>query len=133
MASPQNIDDLEVVGYANALKESMLPSVVPPVFRLKIDCNRTFVPPYSFNAGLLYNSTELPQTELRDRSEAGEITLFAEPFPARTGFELWIDQSFHENYEPKYEAWKNYAPSQAGQPSSRGRAKKRRFGRGRAV
>jgi len=37
MATPWNLDDLEIVGYADVLKETVLPSVVPPVFRLKTD------------------------------------------------------------------------------------------------
>lgn len=104
MESPWNLDDLEIVGYANVLKETMLPSVVPPVFRLKTDVQRAFVPPYSFNAGFLCNATEVPQPELLELRDAGEITLFDEAFPAIANLELWIDQSFREHYEPRDEA-----------------------------
>jgi hypothetical protein len=31
MESPWNVEDLEIVGYANVFKETMLPTVVPPV------------------------------------------------------------------------------------------------------
>ena len=31
MTPPWNLDDLEIVGYADVLKETMLPGVVPPV------------------------------------------------------------------------------------------------------
>lgn len=30
MAAPLNVNDLDIVGYANVLKENMLPTVVPP-------------------------------------------------------------------------------------------------------
>jgi hypothetical protein len=77
----------------------MLPSVVPPVFRLKTDAQRAFLPPYSFNAGFLCNATEVPRSELEELRDSREITLFDSAFPARAGFELWVDQSFQCNYQ----------------------------------
>ena len=99
MATPWNLDDLEIVGYADVLKETMLPSVVPPVFRLKTDAQRAFLPPYSFNAGFLCNATEVPRSELEELRDSREITLFDHAFPARAGFELWVDQSFQWHYQ----------------------------------
>jgi hypothetical protein len=99
MATPWNLDDLEIVGYADVLKETMLPSVVPPVFRLKTDAQRAFLPPYSFNAGFLCNATEVPRSELEELRDSREITLFDNAFPARAGFELWVDQSFQWHYQ----------------------------------
>jgi hypothetical protein len=99
MATPWNLDDLEIVGYADVLKETMLPSVVPPVFRLKTDSQRAFLPPYSFNAGFLCNATEVPGSEMEELRDSREITLFDDAFPARAGFELWVDQSFQCHYQ----------------------------------
>ena len=99
MATPWNLDDLEIVGYADVLKETMLPSVVPPVFRLKTDAQRAFLPPYSFNAGFLCNATEVPGSEMEELRDSREITLFDDAFPARAGFELWVDQSFQCHYQ----------------------------------
>ena len=99
MATPWNLDDLEIVGYADVLKETMLPSVVPPVFRLKTDAQRAFLPPYSFNAGFLCNATEVPRSELEELRDSREITLFDNALPARAGFELWVDQSFQWHYQ----------------------------------
>src|ERR1039457_4569584 len=104
METPWNLDDLEIVGYADVLKETMLPSVMPPVFRLKADAQRTLLPPYSFNAGFLYNATEIPRSELEDLSGSREITLFDDAFPAHAGFELWVDESFQWHYQPLDEA-----------------------------
>ena len=104
MAADWNIEDLEVVGYANVLKETMLPSIVPPVFALKSDPNRAFLPPYSFNAGLLRNSTEVSESELKHLADAREITLFRVAFSGRAGFELWVDQKFGYHYEPREHA-----------------------------
>lgn len=100
MDSPWSLADLEIVGYANVLKDSMLPSVVPPVFRLMDDTQWILMPPYSFNAGFLCNATEVSQSELMELRDAGEITLFEEARPAIAGFELWVDQTFQEHYEP---------------------------------
>lgn len=100
MPSLWNLDDLEIAGYANVLKETMLPTVVPPVFRLKAHPQRAFLPPYSFNAGFLCNATEVPQSELEQLRGSGEITLF-DVFSARADFELWVDRSFQWHYEPR--------------------------------
>jgi hypothetical protein len=104
MATPWNLDDLEIVGYADVLKETVLPSVVPPVFRLKADAQRTVLPPYHLNAGFLYNATEIPRSESEELSGSREITLFDDSFPAHAGFELWVDQSFQWHYQPLDEA-----------------------------
>ena len=100
MRPPWNLDDLEIVGYADVLKETMLPGVVPPVFRLKADAQRALLPPYHLNAGFLYNATEIPRSELEDLSASREITLFDDAFPAHAGFELWVDESFQRHYQP---------------------------------
>src|ERR1019366_1186500 len=104
MLPPWNLDDLEIVGYADVLKETTLPSVMPPVFRLKADAQRTLLPPYHLNAGFLYNATEIPRSELEELSGSREITLFDDAFPAHAGFELWVDESFQRHYQPLDEA-----------------------------
>jgi hypothetical protein len=104
MPTPWNVDELEIVGYGNVLSDDMLPSVVPPVFRLRSDVKRALLPPYSFNAGFLCNATEVSQSELEDLRDSNEITLFDDVFPASAGFELWIDQAFQRHYQPRDEA-----------------------------
>src|ERR1017187_932831 len=104
MRIPWNVEELEIVGYADVLDETMLPSVVPPVFRIKAEPQRAFLPPYSLNAGFLCNATEVPVSELEELRDSREITLFDEEFPARRDFELWIDQSFQLHYQPLDEA-----------------------------
>jgi hypothetical protein len=107
MRIPWNVEDLEIVGYADVLKETMLPSVVPPVFRIKAEPQRAFLPPYSLNAGFLCNATEVPVSELEELRDSREITLIDPEFPARRDFELWIDQSFQLHYQPLDEAERN--------------------------
>lgn len=104
MGSPWRVDELEIVGYAEVLKETMLPSVVPPVFRLKTDPRRSLLPPYSFNGGFVCNAAEVAPRELEALRDAREITLFDDPFPAQPGYELWVDQSFQCHYELRDQA-----------------------------
>jgi hypothetical protein len=104
MIPPLHVGDLEIVGYADVLNENMLPSAVPPVFRLRADPSRAFLPPYSFNANYVCNSTGVPDSELWQLSDSGEITLFEDAFPAQAGYELWVDQQFACHYEPAEEA-----------------------------
>jgi len=86
MPTPWDVDDLEIVGYGNVLSDDMLPSIVPPVFRLRSAAKRALLPPYSFNVGFLCNATEVSQSELEDLRVSNEITLFHDVFPARAGF-----------------------------------------------
>ena len=95
-----SVDELEIVGYADVLDETVLPSVVPPVFRFKANPDRIFLPPYSFNAGYLCNATEVPAAELEELRDAEEVTLFEGVLPARNEFELWVDQSYWHHYQP---------------------------------
>ena len=104
MPTQWNVDDLDIVGYGNVLNDDMLPSVVPPVFRLRSDATRALLPPYFFNAGFFCNATEVSQSELEDLRDSNEITLFDDIFAARAGFELWIDQAFQRHYQPRDEA-----------------------------
>jgi hypothetical protein len=105
MKSPIAIDLLEIVGYANVLLDTMLPSVVPPVFRLKGKPDEAFVPPYIFNAGFLCNATAISASELKALEQNQEITLFdGDPLAARRDFELWLDQARQRHYEPRTQA-----------------------------
>jgi hypothetical protein len=103
--TPFPISDLEIVGYANLLAETMLPSIVPPIFRRRDNPDEVFVPPYLFNGGHLCNATALSDDEISALAQNGEVTLFrGEPLAAMTGFELWLDQQGQSHYEPRAEA-----------------------------
>lgn len=105
MKSPLYINELEIVGYANVLTEAMLPSVVPPVFRLRADPDQAFVPPYLFNMGCLCNATQLSGSEVKSLAQNREITLFdGPPIEAQRDFELWLDQAGDRHYEPRQQA-----------------------------
>ena len=97
-----NVQDLQVVGYANVLSQNMLPWIVAPVFGWKADPDRFILPPFYLDAaGVVRNGTEVDPEELADLQAADEITLFAPNafFDAQQNFELWIDQNFVPHYE----------------------------------
>ena len=104
MSERQNINDLEIVGFANVLADWMLPCIVPPVFRRKSDANRVFLPPYHMNGDFLYNATEVPWCEAEELGGNQEITLWNEPLSAHPDFELWVDLTSKIHYEPIAEA-----------------------------
>jgi hypothetical protein len=104
MADSIPVTDLEIVGYATALKESMLPSIVPPVFRLKSNANLIRLPPYIINNGILCNSTEVAASELKALENAQEVTLFEHPFAARCGYDLLVTNDFRWSYLSRKEA-----------------------------
>jgi hypothetical protein len=101
MDAPRQIGDLEIIGYANVLKETMVPSVVPPIFRVKAEPACIVFPPYTFSNGAVCNATEGTQHDLERLRCADDITLFDEPIPARLDFDLWVDQAMAAHYEPR--------------------------------
>ena len=98
-----NISDLKVIGYANVLSGSMLPSIVLPIFSFKTDHNKVLVPPYVINRGFLYGATEISYDEVTCMKDNYKVTLFIHEFPAKNDFTLWIDDSRAHHYE---ESWK---------------------------
>jgi hypothetical protein len=104
MASPHRIADLEVVGYATVLKDTILPSPVAPIFRVKSDPARIVFPPYHFADGQVWNATESEPQELKSLADKGEITVFETALPASPGLDLWVDQEHQPHYEIRAKA-----------------------------
>ena len=95
------VELLEVIGYADSRDSGMLPSIVPPVFRIREQPDRILVPPYALNAGFLCGASEIDGPEIQELHNATEVVLFNNHFPARTDFELWIDESNAYHYETR--------------------------------
>lgn len=94
------LDSLQVVGYADALTDAMLPTIVPPLFRTESTPPVYLLPPYSIEDGVLANFVEVSQIEVESMEAAEEITLFEVPLAVGgEGFELWIDQHRQPRYE----------------------------------
>ena len=100
MPAPYPIPGLEIIGYANRLNASMLPAVVPPVFRVKAEPDRILLPAFVIHQGFVCDATERLFSEVRHLADAAEITLFKKPLDAQRDFELWIGSDENPHYEP---------------------------------
>ena len=104
MLGAQDIQNLQIIGYATVLKETMLPTVVPPIFQSLDGQGRVYLPPYSFQGNFLCNAAEVAHEEVVALSEAGEVTLFSAPKATMQDGELWIGPDFAPHYEPRADA-----------------------------
>jgi hypothetical protein len=100
MSEAVTITALEIIGYANRLTDTMLPAVVPPVFRVKDDSDRILLPPYFLRDGLVCDATEKSAAELLALEEKEEVTRFAHAIAAKLDHELWVNLEGVEIYEP---------------------------------
>ena len=101
-----SIDRLDVVAFAARLDTAMTPTVVAPVFWNRERPDQVIFPPFRFNAGNVVGGTISPVEEIADLEGRGKVTLIKEPFPARRGYELWVDEKMEPRYQPAKEAWK---------------------------
>ncbi len=99
MSEPLRIEALEVVAYATKLSEHMVPTVVPPVFRLRDAPDQVVFPPFRIYQGEVHGATICDRSELDDFARRDELVLLAAPLPAQACFELWVDDSFTPHYE----------------------------------
>lgn len=93
--------DLEVIGYANELVPSLVPAILPPVFRYVSDHGRVLVPPFSLSGGYVVEPAEISTLELARYVDSREITLLETPFPAAPNHELWADTELLLHYDPR--------------------------------
>lgn len=99
MNTPINLSDLDVVAYGTALSDTMLPAVVPPVFRSRGDAGAYFVPPFTIDDYWLYGATQIVEAEYRSLCEEDRLTPIEQPMAARAHSEMWVDQQRHVHYE----------------------------------
>ncbi|MCU0226210.1 MAG: hypothetical protein MUF01_01105 [Bryobacterales bacterium] len=104
MAQPQQIQSLEIVGFAEQIVPEMLPVIVPPVYRARQEPHGHLVPPFREWDGVLYGATEIGIAELEDLEASGRFTKLPEALPARPAFELWFDDQGERHYQPIVEA-----------------------------
>lgn len=101
---PLDVSSLEIIGYANVLPQSALPSIVAPVFRRKDNHDSVLVPPYSFSNGrYLCDATEITQSEFESLENRSELTKLASPIPAQKQHELWVDLDGQYHYQTRLE------------------------------
>jgi hypothetical protein len=99
---------LEIIGYANVLPQSALPSIVAPVFRRKENPDSILVPPYSFIGGqFLCKATEITPYEFDSLEGRSELTRLQPPIQAQIQHELWVDLYGRYHYQPRPQTRRN--------------------------
>jgi hypothetical protein len=105
MPSSWNIADLEIIGYADSRDETMLPAIVPPVFRSIADSSTVLVPPYTLEFATVIDATRISMEEADHLGAVGELTLTpSSRKPAQPGFQLWLSRDGELIYQPLDEA-----------------------------
>ncbi len=105
MSSFWKLADLEIIGYADDRDATMLPAVVPPVFRLKADSDVVLLPPYSLHFDAVVGATAVTMEEAEHLRLMEQITLFpAGGQPAEPGHQMWLHRDGRRVYQPVHEA-----------------------------
>lgn len=94
-----SLDQLDIAGYANVLTESTVPSIVAPVFRDRENQDLYFFPPFIIHDRHLCDPSVSTKRDFDQLAQKGEVTVLPEPFQARSGYELWIDDTMNAHYE----------------------------------
>ena len=92
------IDDLDIIGYADALSEELVPRVVTPIYRLRIDPRKIFMPPFQAEVDRLTNASESTPSDFTNAVEREQATQIETPIKADSNYLLWIDQDFKSHY-----------------------------------
>ena len=92
--------DFDVVAYATRLTSDMLPTVVPPVFRMRGDSERFFVPPFRLSGEWLVGATEISGAEYRGLCDDARMTPLPAALRAEPDHELWVGLDKAVTYAP---------------------------------
>ena len=95
------LSNLEVIGYADRLNPELVPTFVPPVFRV-VGTDQVLMPPLR----IVDDHVESPITGTMKDFErfiavTGNATALDTPIPAKPKHVLWIDEHLQPRYEPK--------------------------------
>ncbi|MDJ0840137.1 MAG: hypothetical protein QNK37_26735 [Acidobacteriota bacterium] len=93
------LEQLEIVGFADALTEDMVPCVVPPVFRFKDNKEQFLFPPFSIVNRQVETGTIGNRKEFERFLSQEEITPIEPTIPAAANHELWIDMGMEPRYQ----------------------------------
>ncbi len=96
--STYRIEDLEVVGYADTLDESFVPTLVPPVFRLRDDPDRVLLPPFEIKDDQVVEVLPGAESDLERAVLRGQATRLDEAIDAESDHQLWIDEELQPHY-----------------------------------
>jgi hypothetical protein len=102
---PVDLEQLEIIGYAEVLPDGKGPAVVPPVFRDRTDFSRCFVPPFRISGRWLLDPQLVSFAEVQELEKSGRLTLPAGfQRPARRDCLLWVGLDGTVNYESATDA-----------------------------
>lgn len=101
MTGPVAIESLHVIGYADVLSSTVLPSIVPPIFALNADPDHVLLPPYHLIGDSVWNAHRVTRAEADALQSAHELTFLPDPIPARVGYQMFVDLQFRTDYLPQ--------------------------------
>ncbi len=107
LPEPTSLDDLEIIGYADALPADALPEIVTPVFRCKKDHDRILLPPFRLDANFVYGGAWDGVSRWQSLIKTGNMTELNQSIPAKSDHQLWIDEDNQPRYERRSTAHKN--------------------------
>lgn len=94
-----SLNRLDIAGYANVLTESTVPSIVAPVFRDRENQDLYYFPPFIIHDRHLCDPSVSTKRDFDQLAQKGEVTVLPEPFQAKSGYELWIDDKMNAHYD----------------------------------
>lgn len=102
--STWDLNDLEIIGYGDVLPHSMLPAIVPPVFRSISNPAVVLVPPYALHFDTVAGATIISAEEAGHLGASEELTLFLDPpIQSQPGHSLWLRRDGTREYQPFYD------------------------------
>jgi hypothetical protein len=104
MMGPVAIERLQVVGYADVLSNTVLPSIVPPIFAMTTDPDLILLPPFQIQGDSVWNAKVVSRAEAEAMQRAQEITLFEQPLSAHVDHQMYVDLDLCHHYLPKERA-----------------------------
>lgn len=104
---PTQLDDLEIIGYADRLPPEALPRLVTPVFEHKTNKDRILLPPFRLDANFVYGGAWDDKSRWQSLTKTGNMTELSETIPAKSDYQLWIDEDNQAKYERRSAAHRN--------------------------
>ena len=107
LPEPTLLDDLVIIGYADALTVDALPRIVTPVFRHRTEKDRILLPPFRLYDNFVFGGAWDSINRWQSLIKTGNMTELVETITAQGDHQLWIDQNNQPRYELRSTAHKN--------------------------
>lgn len=96
-----SVEQLEVVGYADAFDTLTVPRRVPAIFSVKSQTDRCVFPPYRLSGPWVIDGALTSTSYLSEMIAQRRATPLPAPREAEPDALLWIDDGLHAHYGPK--------------------------------